>query len=167
MPQLAAAGVLFYGGYDGAQPAFVQNHNTAAVDVPLSVTTSGGFAMMAAPLSDALVPGRIQVYVRIFDAAGARQLGVGGLNGVLMFDESGWSSNYFDYAMVGGCVLGHFSAVEPGGPFVLRMEAVDEANTNVYAEVLVQPSCSLANGSSSPEPTQTWSEQCLQHCPGF
>jgi len=163
---LDAVGLLFFGG-NGAPPAFVPNHNTSSTDVPLSFTVTGAFFVLAAPLSDALVPGLIHVYASILDAAGTRELGHTEQHNVVTFDESGWSSSSDNYLMIGGCYMGQFLHLEPTGPFLIRMEAVDEAQTKVRAEVLVQPSCALANGSSEPRPIQTFPELCVQSCPGF
>ena len=87
------------------------------------------------------------------------------------FDDSGWSADELDYVLVGACYSSpywtEYLRLAPGGPIILRLEATDAMQTVVRAEVRLQPSCALANGSTTPPPAETMAELCLQQCPDF
>jgi hypothetical protein len=159
-----ADGVLFFAGY-GAPPAFVQNRNPVTVDVPLSAKVTGEFVLYAAPRSDSLAPGLIDIYTAVFDATGTREIGRSLRRIVITFDENGWSASEHDYPLIGGCVNGWYYHLEAGGPFVVRMDAIDHKRTTVQAEVRVQPSCAIANGYD--DPPKSVPEQCVLQCPSF
>ena len=89
----------------------------------------------------------------------------------MAFDDSGWSADELDYVLVGACYSSpywtEYLRLAPGGPIILRLEATDAMQTVVRAEVRLQPSCALANGSTTPPPAETMAELCLQQCPDF
>jgi hypothetical protein len=162
--EVEADGIVFYTAPD--QPPFlVPNHNDSSIDVPLHLKETGAFFLYVAPASTEFVSGYFSIEMRLFDATGTRQIGSAGLTDGVQLDGL-WSYDERDFVLLGGCYNQHYDELEPGGPFILRLDATDAARTTAHAEVLIRPSCAIATGTALPELPRPIGEMCAEECPG-